>query len=344
MIEELKGLNVLVTGGAGYIGSHMLLMLKEHGYHPIVFDNLERGFRDAVRDALFVEGDLRSTSALNELFTSHPIDLVMHFAALTYVDESVKYPNLYYENNVIGTLNLIKAMEDKGLNKLVFSSSCAVYGEPHMIPINEDHAKNPISPYGKNKLEVEVALQSASERGLKSISLRYFNAAGADHLARVGERHNPETHLIPLILKEALRLQRGGKAHDSTLKVFGHDFKTRDGSAIRDYIHVEDLCQAHMLAASRLQDGFAIGAEAYNLGNGEGFSVLEVVKVAREVTQQNIEYRLMPRRLGDPAELIGDASLAKKVLHWTPKYQELAIIIESAWHFMLQSEGMAYLN
>jgi UDP-glucose 4-epimerase len=331
-------MKVLVTGGAGYIGSHMLLALKEKGMQPIVFDSLIRGFSDAVGDVPLIEGDLRSPDELVHFFNFHEIDLVMHFASLTYVDESVKNPHLYYENNVIGSLNLLQAMQDAKVDKLVFSSSCAVYGEPQQIPLTEDHPKLPLSPYGENKLAIEEALKEGAVRGLKSISLRYFNAAGADHDLRAGERHDPETHLIPLVLKEALRLKNGGKVSDTSLKVFGHDFKTEDGSPVRDYIHVEDLCRAHLAAAYRLLEGLVEGAEAYNLANGQGFSVLEVIQVAREVTGQAITYRLMPRRIGDPAKLIGDASLAKTQLHWTPHFQDLSVIIESAWQYMLSQD------
>jgi UDP-glucose-4-epimerase GalE len=227
-------------------------------------------------------------------------------------------------------------MENHGIKRLVFSSSCAVYGEPVHIPITEAHPKAPISPYGENKLAVEEALIDAAKKGLKSISLRYFNAAGADKNLRAGERHDPETHLIPLVLMEALRVKDGGDPKDTKLKVFGKDFDTKDGSAVRDYIHVEDLCRAHVCAAHRLNDHLVEGTEAYNLGNGQGFSVLEVIDAARRVTKQDITYREMPRREGDPARLIGDASLARTQLHWTPRYTDLGDIIETAWQFMLK--------
>jgi UDP-glucose-4-epimerase GalE len=314
----------------------MNLVLQDAGHEVIVFDNLARGFKDAVIGATLIEGDLRSRDDLDQLFKSHAIDLVMHFAALTYVDESVKHPQTYFENNVEGTLNLLSAMENHGVNKFVFSSSCAVYGEPIHIPITEAHLKAPISPYGENKLAVEEALIAATKKGLKSISLRYFNAAGADKNLRAGERHDPETHLIPLVLMEALRIKNGGDATDTKLKVFGQDFATKDGTPVRDYIHVEDLCRAHVCAAYRLNDHLVEGSEAYNLGNGQGFSVLEVIDAARRVTKQDITYREMPRREGDPAKLIGDASLAQTQLHWKPKYTDLGDIIETAWQFMLK--------
>jgi len=331
-------LNILVTGGAGYIGSHMNLVLQDAGHAVTVFDNLSRGFKDAVIGATLIQGDLRSTDDLDRLFKFNAFDLVMHFAALTYVDESVKNPHLYYANNVVGTLNLLSAMEHHGVNRFVFSSSCAVYGEPIHIPITEAHPKSPISPYGENKLAIEEALIDNTKKGLKSISLRYFNAAGADKSLRAGERHNPETHLIPLVLMEALRIKNGGDVTDTKLKVFGQDFATKDGTPVRDYIHVEDLCQAHMAAAERLMDGLVDGNEAYNLGNGQGFSVLEVIDAARQVTKQDITFIEMPRREGDPARLIGDASLAKSQLHWTPRYTDLGDIIETAWQFMLKKK------
>lgn len=329
-------MKILVTGGAGYIGSHMTLLLQDLGHDALVFDNLSRGFRDAVGNATLIEGDLRSLKDLEAIFKSHAMDLVMHFAALTYVEESVKQPQTYFENNVVGTLNLLSVMENHGVDKFVFSSSCAVYGGPIQVPITEDHPKAPISPYGQNKLAVEEALLVAAKKGLKSISLRYFNAAGADKNLRAGERHDPETHLIPLVLMEALRMKKGGDPTDTKLKVFGKDFDTKDGSAVRDYIHVEDLCRAHMAAAHRLNDHLVEGTEAYNLGNGQGFSVLEMIDAARRVTKQNITYREMPSREGDPARLIGDATLAKTQLHWTPHYRDLGDIIETAWQFMLK--------
>lgn len=326
---------ILVTGGAGYIGSHMLLTLSDKGYEPIVFDSLVRGFRDAVRDVPFIEGDIRTPDDLDRLFSRHPVDLVMHFAALTYVDESVRNPDLYYKNNVLGTRNLLKAMRDYGIDKFVFSSSCAVYGEPREVPIPENHPKSPISPYGENKWEVEEMLQKAAdEYALKSVSLRYFNAAGADPKGRAGERHDPETHIIPLVLMEAMRLKKGGRPQDTGLKVFGSDFKTVDGSAVRDYIHVEDLCRAHLAAARRLLSDEVNGAEAYNLANGVGFSVLQLIEVARQVTKQPIEYQSKPRRDGDPAMLIGTSKLARDRLHWSPKYTELSDVIKTAWDWM----------
>ena len=326
---------VLVVGGAGYIGSHMVLSLRDAGYGVVVFDNLTRGFADAVGSAPLVAGDLRAASDLDACFAAHSIDLVMHFAALAYVGESVAEPELYYQNNVAGALNLLSAMRRHGVSRLVFSSSCATYGEPDQVPIRESHPQRPINPYGRTKLIIEGALADyASAYGLHSISLRYFNAAGCDPQGRAGERHLPETHLIPLALAEALRVQRGGDPAATTLRVFGNDFPTTDGSCVRDYIHVSDLCRAHLLAAERLLGDDMRGAEVFNLANGAGFSVLEVISACREVTGLPILYRLEPRRPGDPAALVGDASRAGEVLAWQPQIRDLQDIIRTAWEWM----------
>lgn len=326
---------ILVVGGAGYIGSHMLLALQDAGYDAVVFDNLSRGHADAVGLAPLVVGDLRSPADLDACFSAHRIDLVMHFAALAYVGESVSEPELYYQNNVVGALNLLASMRRHGVNKLVFSSTCATYGEPDRVPIVETHPQRPINPYGRNKLMIEQALSDyAVAYGFQSVSLRYFNAAGCDPQGRAGERHNPETHLIPLVLAEAMRLQRGGAPQATALRVFGSDFATADGSCVRDYIHVADLCQAHLLAAQRLFAGKVQGAEFFNLANGAGFSVLEVIEACEAVTGQPIAYLLEPRRAGDPALLIGDARRASEVLGWKPALTELREIIRTAWTWM----------
>ena len=332
---------VLVIGGAGYIGSHMVLALQGAGYSPVVFDNLSRGFADAVGSTPLVRGDLRSPTDLDACFAAHRFDLVMHFAALAYVGESVTEPELYYQNNVVGALNLLTAMRRHGVMRLVFSSTCATYGEPDHVPIDEMHPQRPINPYGRTKLMIEQALVDyAVAYGLQSVSLRYFNAAGCDPQCRAGERHNPETHLIPLVLTEALRMQGGGDPRDSRLQVFGTDFPTKDGSCIRDYIHVRDLCAAHLRAAERLLANEALGAEFYNLANGAGFSVLEVIAACREVTGQAIEYHSLPRRAGDPAVLVGDARRAAAVLGWRAEIAELQEVIRTAWQWMgLRSGG-----
>jgi UDP-glucose-4-epimerase GalE len=326
---------ILVVGGAGYIGSHMVLALRDAGYPVVVFDNLSRGHADAVADAKLVTGDLRSMADLDACFAKHPVDVVMHFAALAYVGESVTSPELYYENNVVGALNLMTAMRKAGRRKLVFSSSCSTYGEPAKLPIPETHPQDPINPYGRTKLMVEQALSDYGKAGyMESVSLRYFNAAGCDPKARAGERHDPETHIVPLVLQEAMRTRKGGDPGQTKLQVFGNDFPTRDGSCVRDYIHVTDLCAAHLVAAERLLAGKVSGLEPYNLANGVGFTVLEVIQACREVTGQPIEFKLRARRPGDPATLIGDASKALEVLGWKPEFAELKSIIRTQWAWM----------
>lgn len=333
-------MKALVVGGAGYIGSHMVLALRDAGDSPVVFDNLSRGFADSVGEAPLVVGDLASPAALNDCLEAFRPDVVMHFAAFAYVGESVSAPELYYQNNVVGTLNLLSAMRRFGIDKFVFSSTCATYGEPEVLPIPETHPQRPINPYGRSKWMIEQALQDyACAYGMRSISLRYFNAAGCDALGRAGERHEPETHLIPLILEEALRLRRGGHPADTRLQVFGSDFPTGDGTCIRDYIHVTDLCQAHLLAARRLLSGDVQGAEAFNLANGAGFSVRQVIEACRAVTGEAIQFHEMPRRAGDPAVLIGNADRAAVVLGWTPKYQELHETIQHAWAWMTRTNN-----
>ena len=326
---------ILVIGGAGYIGSHMVLALQDAGHKVLVFDNLSRGFANAVGSAPLVVGDLRNPGELDALFSTHSIRLVMHFAALAYVGESVTAPELYYQNNVVGALNLLASMRRHNVDKLVFSSTCATYGEPDAVPISEAHPQRPINPYGRSKLMMEQALADyATAYNMQSISLRYFNAAGADPQGRAGERHDPEPHLIPLVLAEALRLQNGGNPADTVLQVFGNDFPTADGSCVRDYIHVTDLCQAHLLAAQRLLSGQSQGAEVYNLANGAGFSVVEVIEACRRVTGQPIQFTMQPRRAGDPAVLIGDASRAHALLGWQPAIANLHNIIQTAWAWM----------
>lgn len=256
----------------------------------------------------------------------------MHFAALAYVGESVQHPACYYDNNVTGTLNLLAAMRASGIRRLVFSSTCATYGEPLERPITETHPQQPVNPYGWTKLIVEQILRDdAQAYALASISLRYFNAAGCDPAGRLGERHEPETHLIPLVLCEAARVRAGGDPRETRLAVYGDDFATPDGTCVRDYIHVTDLCAAHLLAAERLMADRTEGAEAYNLGNGAGYSVKEVVETARRVTDADIRYRIDPRRPGDPAWLVGSAARARDVLGWRPAILALEEIIRTAW-------------
>jgi len=327
--------SVLVVGGAGYIGSHMVKMLAEDGYTVSVFDDLSRGHRDAVLSGDFIQGDMLNPDALKSLFSERTFDVVMHFAAFCYVGESVDEPLKYYMNNVAGTLNLLEAMRSAGVRKFVFSSSCATYGIPKTIPIEEDHPQCPINPYGRSKLFVEKILQdSADAHGLESISLRYFNAAGCDPSGQLGERHNPETHLIPLVLAEAMRALKGGDPDATTLSVFGNDFDTPDGTCVRDYIHVTDLCAAHMSAMEYLLNGRSAGFQAFNLGNGKGYSVKEIIGACSRVTDVDIKYKISRRRPGDPASLAGSSVRASKILGWKPHFGDLDAIIETAWRWM----------
>lgn len=327
--------SILVVGGAGYIGSHMCHALLDAGYAVTVFDNLSRGHRDAIGSADLVVGDIRSADDLQACFGARRYDLVMHFAALAYVGESVTAPDLYYSNNVTGSLCLLAAMREAGIARLVFSSTCATYGDPLERPITEGHPQHPVNPYGRTKLMVEQALADyAHAYGLQSVSLRYFNAAGCDPAGRVGERHEPETHLIPLVLEQAMRVRDGADPDDTALLVMGGDFPTDDGTCVRDYIHVSDLCGAHLLAAERLLTGRVEGAEAYNLGNGRGYSVLDVIQAAVRVTGLDIRYRMAPRRAGDPAWLVGGASRARSVLGWEPRIDGIDAIVSTAWRWM----------
>ncbi|MBA3487512.1 MAG: UDP-glucose 4-epimerase GalE [Lysobacter sp.] len=331
--------SILVVGGAGYIGSHMCHALLDAGYTVTVLDNLSRGHRDAVDGADLIVGDIRSGADLQACFKRRSYDLVMHFAALAYVGESVSDPSAYYDNNVRGSLHLLDAMRNAGVHRLVFSSTCATYGDPMERPITERHAQNPVNPYGRTKLVVEQALADfARAYGCQSISLRYFNAAGCDPAGRVGERHDPETHLIPLVLEQALRVQNGADPEATDLMVLGSDFPTDDGTCVRDYIHVTDLCRAHLLAAERLLSGGVVGAEAYNLGNGRGYSVLEIIRAARRVTGMDIRYRIAERRPGDPAWLVGCAGKAGAVLGWTPLIEDIDEIVATAWRWMSRRE------
>jgi UDP-glucose-4-epimerase GalE len=318
----------------------MVCALQDAGHSPIVFDNLSRGHADAVQGAALVIGDLRSVADLDACFAAHRIDLVMHFAALTYVGESVAEPEKYYENNVVGGLNLLSAMRRHGVGRIVFSSTCAVYGEPERLPIVESHPQRPINPYGRTKQAIEQALADyGTAYGLRSIALRYFNAAGADPQGRVGERHDPETHLIPLVLEEAMRLRGGGDPSLSRLSVYGSDYPTPDGSCVRDYVHVSDICRAHLLAAEWLLGESASGFLSFNLANGTGFSVLEVIETCREVSGQPVQFSVKPRRPGDSAILVGNADNAAELLGWKPKFTELRDIVGTAWNWMVRRQS-----
>jgi UDP-glucose 4-epimerase len=319
---------ILVTGGAGYIGSHAVLALKEKGYDVVILDNLVYGHRDVVENNLKVElivGETTDRALLDQIFNTRNIAAVMHFAAYAYVGESVENPAKYYQNNVVGTLTLLEAMQQAGINQFVFSSTCATYGIPETVPIPETHPQNPINPYGESKLMVERILKDFDTAyGLKSVSFRYFNAAGADPQGRTGEDHNPETHLIPLILLTAL-----GKRN--AIKIFGTDYPTRDGTCIRDYIHVTDLAQAHVLGLEYLLNGGE--SEVFNLGNGNGFTVREMIATAKEVTQTDFTVEETDRRPGDPAMLVGSSEKARQVLGWQPEYANLSQIIDHAWQW-----------
>lgn len=316
---------MLICGGGGYIGSHMARWLTNRGVGISVLDNFSTGHREAVRWGECIETDLLDQEALNRAFDVRRFDAVFHFCALSVVGDSVKSPYDYYENNVVGTLNLLRAMRASGVNRLVFSSTAAVYGQPSEPLIGEDHPTEPINPYGASKLMVERMLADAAYAyGLRSVSLRYFNAAGASSDGSIGEVHEPETHLIPTILRS---IQTEG----SGLKVFGDDYPTPDGTCIRDYVHVEDLAQAHELALDYLEQHE--GAHAFNLGSGQGFSVREVIAAAEEVTGRPVPYEMAPRRAGDPAVLVASSERAKRELGWQPKYTDLRSIIESAWRW-----------
>ncbi|NWF61478.1 MAG: UDP-glucose 4-epimerase GalE [Fischerella sp.] len=322
---------ILVTGGAGYIGSHAVLALLRSGYEVVILDNLVYGHRDLVETALKVElvvGDTSDRSLLDRLFQSREIAAVMHFSAYAYVGESVIDPAKYYRNNVLGTLTLLEAMLAASVNKFVFSSTCATYGVPEVIPIPEDHPQNPINPYGATKLMVERILSDFDAAyDFKSVIFRYFNAAGADPGGLLGEDHNPETHLIPLVLQTAL-----GKRE--SISVFGTDYPTPDGTCIRDYIHVNDLADAHVLGLEYLLKGGDSGV--FNLGNGNGFSVKEVIDTAKHVTGADIKVTECDRRPGDPPVLIGSSDKAKKILGWQPQYSSLEEIISHAWQWHKQ--------
>lgn len=315
---------ILVVGGAGYIGSHMVKMLLQAGYQVVTLDNLVNGHRDAVLGGEFVLGNVGDRQGLERLFSSYTFDGVIHFASFIEVAESMRKPGKYYRNNVANTLNLLDVLVTQGVRFFIFSSTAAIFGEPHYIPIDEQHPKQPLNPYGLSKWIVEqILIDYDRTYGLKSICLRYFNAAGADPQGQLRERHNPETHLIPLVLQVA-----AGRREQIT--VFGEDYDTPDGTCIRDYIHVNDLCQAHLLALEQLMAG--ANSAVYNLGNGEGFSVKQVIDVAQRVTGKTINTEIGARRPGDPARLVANAKLARYVLGWQPRYPDLTTIISHAWH------------
>lgn len=318
-------MKILVVGGAGYIGSHMVKLLLRAGHEAVTLDNLSTGYHDAVTGGEFVRCDLADRDGLDEVFKRHAFDGVMHFASFIQVGESVARPDIYYRNNFCNTLKLLDAMTAHGVKRFIFSSSAAIFGEPDYVPIDEAHPVRPINPYGISKWMVEQALAGYDRAfGLKSICLRYFNAAGADPEGELGERHDPETHLIPLVLQVA-----SGRRPD--IAVFGRDYDTPDGTCIRDYVHVTDLCQAHLLALDALIEGGE--SDAFNLGNGNGFSVQDVIEAARRVTGKEIAVKESPRRAGDPARLVANSGRARKALGWKPEFADLNVIVEHAWRW-----------
>lgn len=324
-------MSILICGGAGYIGSHINKLLSSVGYDTIVYDNLIYGHKEAVKWGKFICADLADKAALKKVFSENKIEAVFHFAAFAYVGESVADPAKYYLNNVCNTINLLEAMRKYDCNKIIFSSTCATYGVPEKLPITEDMPQNPINPYGATKLMVERIFKDYSAAyGLKFAALRYFNAAGADPDCKIGENHTPETHLIPLVIDAAF-----GKRKD--IKVFGTDYPTRDGTCIRDYIHVSDLAQAHLLSLKYLDDGGK--SDFFNLGNEVGTSVLEVIYSVKKVTGKDFDVTLSERRAGDPPVLVGSSEKAKNVLSWEPKFADIDVIVKHAveWYKMLNN-------
>ncbi|MCL2116041.1 MAG: UDP-glucose 4-epimerase GalE [Methanobrevibacter sp.] len=335
---------ILITGGAGYIGSHINKQLHKDGYDTVVLDNLSFGHESALKWGEFIEGDLKDIDIIKSIFNDFDIDAVMHFAAFTSVAESVKYPQKYYKNNYKNTLNLLNSMKKANINKFIFSSTAAVYGNPKMIPISENHPLNPITPYGKSKVMVEQTLAKlANSHDFSYCSLRYFNASGADPECEIGEDHKDETHLIPLILDVAI-----GKR--DKIAIFGDNYETKDGTCIRDYIHVCDLASAHIKALEHIQNtsensqseigvnkknndnnNISNKSNVFNLGNGNGFSVKEVIDACEEITKCDIKKEVVEPRDGDPAILIADSQKAMDVLNWKPQYDDLEKIVKTAW-------------
>lgn len=317
--------NILVTGGAGYIGSHTCKILAKAGYTPITYDNLVYGHRWAVNWGPLEVGDIADRDRLNEVIRTYQPEGVVHFAAYAYVSESVEKPAKYYRNNVAGTLTLLETMHNNGINKIVFSSSCATYGIPVKVPIPEDHPQSPINPYGASKLMVERILEDFNKAyGICFFSLRYFNAAGADPAGEIGESHDPETHLIPLILDVAIGTR-------PNISVYGNDYETPDGTCIRDYIHVTDLADAHVRALDYLESNH--DPQILNLGTGKGYSVKEVISAAESIVGAKIPTVISGRRSGDPPVLVAVADKAKQLLKWKPKYSDLETIIRTAWNW-----------
>jgi UDP-arabinose 4-epimerase len=318
-------MNVLVTGGAGYIGSHTCKHLAAAGHTPVVFDDLSQGHEWAVKWGPFERGSLGDPARLAELFGAHRVDAVVHFAASALVGESMTDPGKYFRNNTLGTFNLIEAMRTAGVGTMVFSSTCATYGNPLRTPIDETHPQAPVNPYGESKWMVERMLRWYGEsHGLRWMALRYFNAAGADPDGEIGEDHDPESHLIPLVIGGTLGTR-------PPVKVFGDDYETPDGTAVRDYIHVNDLADAHLRAIERLDAGAA--SQPINLGTGRGHSVREVIDAVSQVAGRQAPFQVAPRRAGDPPALVADAARANHVLGWSPRFADLAATVEHAWRW-----------
>ena len=320
---------ILVTGGAGYIGSHAAKTLAQAGLQPVVLDNLQRGHRETVQWGPLIEADTGDRGALENVFRQHSIEAVMHFAAFAYVGESMHEPGLYFRNNVASTLNLLDTMRLCGIKTIVFSSTCATYGNPERVPISEDHPQHPVNPYGESKLMVERLLHwFGSIHGLRWIALRYFNAAGADPDGRLSEQHDPETHLIPLAISAAM-------GRIEALEIYGTDYDTPDGTAIRDYLHVTDLAEAHVAALKYLRDGGQ--STAINLGTGHGHSVREVVAMVERVSGRKVPVREVGRRAGDPPRLVADARKSAELMGWHPGRSSLEEIVRTAWNWYSRS-------
>ncbi len=324
---------ILVTGGAGYIGRHTVQALGRAGFETLVFDDFSTGHRDFVTDVPFLEGDIRRPEDLESAFSRYPIEGVLHFAGKALVAESRDHPELYYETNVVGGLNLLRAMNHAGVHPLVFSSSCATYGVPLTDSIAEDHPQSPINSYGETKLAFEKAMAwFGSAHGIRHLSLRYFNAAGADPAGHFGEDHVPETHLIPLVLEAAARLRSG-------VAIYGTDYPTPDGTCVRDYVHVTDLADAHVVALGKLIEG-SVESQAVNLGTGKGASVREVIDVVRKVTGFDFNVTEGPRREGDPPRLVAAADKARALLGWVPEHSDVPTIVETAWAWLNKRKGV----
>lgn len=324
--------SILVVGGAGYIGSHICKELHTCGYIPVCYDNLIYGHTWAVKWGPFEKGDIKDQERLNQVFAAHRIEGVIHLAAFAYVGESVTEPSKYYTNNVAGTISLLNAMRNNNVNKIVFSSTCAVYGTPKTIPITEKEPMNPVNPYGASKMMVERILRDYHHAyGLGFVALRYFNAAGADPEGEIGEVHNPETHLIPLALDVALGRRK-------ELAVFGNCYPTPDRTCIRDYIHVADLARAHVLSLKFLEKKEPAAGLSVNLGTGKGTSILEIIKTGEEISGGKINYRIAPPREGDPAVLVADPSQALKTLNWKADYADIRTVIRHAWNFQKKAD------